>query len=46
MFSYTDIFIKKFGREQYKCLESGQIVAKRARTINLTYLLNILRSKD
>ena len=46
MLSYSDFFNKKFGNGQYRCLDSGQIVAKRARTVNLTYLLNILRSKD
>ena len=46
MLSYTEIFNKNVGNEQYKCLENGQIVAKRAKTVNLTYLLNILRSKD
>ena len=46
MFSFSDFFNKRYGKDQYKCLASGQIVAKKARTINLTNLLNILRSKD
>ena len=46
MLSYSEIFNKKFGGGQYGCLKSGQIVVKRAKTVNLTYLLNILRSKD
>ena len=46
MLSYSDFFSKNFGKDQYQCMKGGEIVAKRARTINLTYLLNILRSKD
>ena len=42
MLSYSEIFNRKFGGGQYGCLKSGQIVVKRAKTVNLTYLLNTL----
>ena len=46
MLSYSEFFNSNFGSGKYECLKSGEIVAKKARTINLTYLLNILRAKD
>ena len=46
-FSYTELFIKHFGSaEMYGTVPDGRIVARQARTVNYSQLVQILKSKD
>ena len=46
-FSYSELFTKYYGgAEMHGTMPDGRIVARKARTVNYTQLVNILKSKD
>ena len=45
-YTFSDHFNKRFGKDMYRCIDDGTVVAKNAKTINYRYLTGVLKSKD